>query len=133
MRISMCMKIDLILGLGLGILCQNSCFGEHSQGLPLALWKVEKQQVSGILRLKEGRCFSMMENLTYGSPLGMDGAPNPSVRPLASDVDRETTGKMGEILGNWSIFFDRFVEASQKCSINMGLSENIVCLNPMVI
>ena len=75
----------------------------------------------------------MMENLTYGSPLGMDGAPNPSVRPLASDVDRETTGKMGEILGNWSIFFDRFVEASQKCSINMGLSENIVCLNPMLM
>jgi hypothetical protein len=74
----------------------------------------------------------MMENLTYGSPLSMDGAPNPSVRPLASDVDRETTGKMGENPWNWSIFFDRFVEASQKCSINMGLSENIVCLNPMV-
>ena len=128
----MCMKIDLILGLGLGILCQNSCFGEHSQGLPLALWKVEKQQVSGILRLKEGRCFSMMENLTYGSPLGMDGAPNPSVRPLASDVDRETTGKMGKILGTGPSFLID-VEASQKCSINMGLSENIVCLNPMVI
>ncbi|CAL1129111.1 unnamed protein product [Cladocopium goreaui] len=31
-------------------------------------------------RLKEGRCFSMMENLTYGSPLSIDGAPNPSVR-----------------------------------------------------